>query len=988
MLWLLAAALIVRAPQPPSVPAPAGPSYSLDVWEVDDGLPQNSVVSMIQTRDGYLWIGTWAGVVRFDGVRFTPVAADLPNNHILALAEHPDGSVWIGTGGGGVARWERHATVLFTTANGLAHDEARGLAIDGDGRVWVGTLGGVSVIDGRAVVTPSMAPGSTPIGEVHAMATSPAGRIWFGIGDGGICDARDLVVTCRTVAAEKPITPLLLLPTGDGEALIGLPDRIATWTGAAIVDWPACGSRCRSRVPSLLYRARDGAVWAGLGAEGGVVRFDGTTRTIFDSALGLPANTVRKMLEDREGSLWLGTDGGGLVRLRKTRLTMLGMEHGLSSRVVTSIVEDAAGTIWAGGRCAPLSALGPDGRFQPRLVEVTGRGCVVSVLAASDGTLWFGVDRAGVYGWRDGALRHIGADTGLSSDTVASLFEDRDGAIWIGTDTASAHRLRGDRLDTFGPDQDLPSGRIVSFAEDREGRLWLGSNANGLFLYEQGRFRHFGEAEGLPTRLVSTLRVDSRGDLWIGTANRGLYRKRDGRFEHFGVEHGLPDPVVALTIEDLDANIWVATSHGISRLARDRIEAVARGDAASLDPIVLGKADGLRSLEGSGGGFDPAGLRDREGRLWFSTLDGIAVIDPATLPLNQVPPPVAIEHVTLDDAASRRPVAGEVQVPAGTRGVEIAYTAFSLLAPNRVRFRYRLAGFDGGWHEVAGRRSAFYTNLPPATYTFEVLAANNDGVWSTAPARLQLTVAPLWWQRRPIQALALGLMLVMTGAVARAASLRRARARLAELEREQALSVERSRIARDLHDDIGTRLTYLALLADRSAEKGMRAELSTTARETARTMDELVWSVNATNDTLEGLLSYVMRFTERHARAAGLRCRIEAPATVEAHPLAADARRHVFLAIKEAVNNAVKHANASALSIGVTVSHGVLEVSVADDGRGFGTEQSAGNGLNNMRDRMAAVGGSAAVESGPGRGTTVRFRVPLHGNGGVRMPMR
>jgi signal transduction histidine kinase len=498
-----------------------------------------------------------------------------------------------------------------------------------------------------------------------------------------------------------------------------------------------------------------------------------------------------------------------------------------------------------------------------------------------------------------------------------------------------------------------------------------------LFLFEDGRFRNVGESEGLPTRLVSTLRIDSRGDLWIGTANRGLYRRRDGRFEHFGVEHGLPDPVIAILLEDLDANMWVASSRGIARLTRDRIEAVARGEAASLEPIVLGKADGLRSLEGSGGGFDPAGLRDRQGRLWFSTLDGIAVIDPATLPLNQVPPAVAVEQVALDDTTSRPVVAGEVGVPAGTRGVEIAYTAFSLLAPDRVRFRYRLVGFDADWHEVTGRRSAFYTNLPPDAYTFEVLAANNDGVWSTVPASLQLTVAPLWWQRRPVQASAFALMLVVTGVVVRSASLRRARARVAELEREQALSGERSRIARDLHDDIGTRLTYLALLADRSTEAGTRAELSTTARETARTMDELVWSVSANNDTLEGLVSYVIRFAERHARAAGLRCRIDAPAGIAPYPLAAEARRHVFLAIKEAVNNAVKHAGASALRIGLAVREGALDVTIADDGRGFEPDRAGGNGLTNMGDRMAAVGGSAAIETAPGRGTTVRFRMPM-----------
>lgn len=983
MTWLLAAAMLLASPPPISA------AYSVDRWEVDHGLPQNSILSMIQTRDGYLWLGTWAGVVRFDGVRFTPVAASLTNTHVTALAEAPDGAVWIGTSGGGVARWQDHQLEAFTTGSGLVHDDVRALAIDPDGRVWVGTLGGVSVIDNGAVQTPAMTASSSPVGAVYAMAPASSGSVWIGTTNGGLCEARSLSITCWGEVTPSPVTLRALLPLDDGTVLVGLPGRIALWTGSTLVDWPSCPANCLGAASaSALHRAQDGSIWVGFGGAGGIMRFTGTTRDVYGAAHGMAAAIVMTLFEDAEGSLWAGTDGAGLARLRPTRVIAYGRDHGLSSRVVTSIVEDRDGTIWTGGRCSPLSALGANGRFEPRLVDVSGRACVVAVLAARDGTLWFSVDRAGVYGWRNGGLRHVGVDEGLSNATVASLFEDRDGALWIGTDTALAHRLQGDRLDTFGPDQGLPPGRIVSFAQDRDGQLWLGSNANGLFVLEEGRFRHIGEAEGLPTRLVSKLRFDSRGDLWIGTANQGLYRMREGRFEHFGTERGLPDSVVAFTLEDTRGDLWVSTSRGISRLTRERIDAVADGRERSLAPVVLGKADGLRSLEGSGGGFAPAGLRARDGRLWFSTLDGIVVVDPARLRLNPLPPQVTVEHVVLDEDRVDHGHGAVVEIPAGTRGIEIAYTAFSMLAPDRVRFRYRLTGFEAAWHEAGARRAAFYTNLPPDDYTFEVLAANNDGVWSRAPATLRLTVAPLWWQRSSAQLLGLAVLLALTGGGVRAVSLRRARAQLAALEREQALTRERVRIARDLHDDIGAQLTHLALLADRSEAIEVRAELSATARDTARTMDELVWSVNATNDTLEGLVSYAMRFTERHTRAAGLRCRFDAPATIAAYPLAADARRHCFLAIKEAVNNAVKHAQARELRFGASLNAGVLEIVVADDGRGVDPDAAAGNGLTNMTERMAAVGGTVAIESTPGHGTAVRFRVPLPGIDAARMPMR
>ncbi|MDP1572257.1 MAG: two-component regulator propeller domain-containing protein [Vicinamibacterales bacterium] len=980
MFLLLMAAMLSASPPPPL------PTVSVDQWEVDHGLPQNSVNAILQTRDGYLWLGTWAGLVRFDGVRFTPVAADLPNNHILALVEHPDGSVWIGTGGGGVARWQGHTFQLFTTADGLVHDNVRTLAVDAAGRIWVGTSAGVSVIHEGAATTP-VPTGVSALGIVNVMTPSDKGDVWMSTSAGVICRTRGVSLTCWPAVTGMVDAIRALLPMDDGTVLVGLPGRVAQWTGASLEPWPACTADClgTGQVRALLPAAA-GGIWVGL-AHGGIVRVDDSGRGVDPIWPGL-SGEVTVLHQDGEGSLWTGTTENGLVRLRPTRVTTFGAGHGLRAQVITSIVQDGAGTVWTGGRCAPLTRRTADGTFEPFLAEYIGTGCVVAVLAARDGTLWFSLSQGGVYRWRDGAARYIGTHEGLSPSSVVSLFEDADGAIWLGTDAAGAHRLIDDRIETFGEAQGLPAGRLVTFAQDGDGRIWAGSNANGLFVLEGERFRHLGAADGLPTRLVSTLRFDSHGDLWIGTANQGLYRMRDGRFEHFGPEHGLPDPVVALTLEDANGDLWVSTSRGISRLTRDQIEAVVSGRARSLDPIVLGKADGLRSLEGSGGGFDPAGLRDRDDRLWFSTLDGIVVIDPATLPLNPVPPPVAIEHVIVDEAAVEHGVGGQVRVPAGTRGLEIAYTAFSLLAPDRVRFRYRLARFEDEWHEAGNRRSAFYTNLPPASYTFEVLAANNDGVWSPAPATLQITVAPLWWQRRAVQALALVVLLGLTGGGVRTASLRRARARVAELEREQALTRERTRIARDLHDDIGARLTHLALLADRGAEPGTRAELSASARETARTMDELVWSVNASHDTLEGLASYAMRFTERHARAAGLTCRFDTPAAIEAYPLAAEERRHVFLAIKEAVNNAVKHAGATGLRLGMTVNARVLEVAIADDGRGFEWETSAGNGITNMGERMTAVGGSMTIESIAGGGTTVRFRVPLHQNTAPHMPMR
>jgi signal transduction histidine kinase/streptogramin lyase len=692
-----------------------------------------------------------------------------------------------------------------------------------------------------------------------------------------------------------------------------------------------------------------------------------------------PAGTIVALAEDEEGSVWAAMSGGGLARLSRKRVRTITSADGLPRKQIGSIVQDAAGTIWTGAECGPISELRA-GRFYPRFVEYTKDACAYVILAARDGSLWIGTTDRGLFRWHNGRMEHFGLDNGLSDAAVRGLFEDRHGVIWIGTSVGGLHYYADGRLSrSFGPADGVATGILASFAQDREGRLWIGSNANGLSVYENGRFRRLSDTENPPSRSISGLLIDSRGDLWIGTASHGLFRRRNGRYEPFGVEQGLSHALVALMIEDREGTLWVSTGHGISRLTRDRIDEVAAGRRASLDPIVLDRRDGLISVEGAGGGFDPSGLRDRDGRLWFSTGEGIAVVDPATFRFNTVAPRVSIESVSL----AGRPVVpnenGVVDVPAGTATVDLAYTAPSFLAPQHMRFRIRLRGIDDTWQEVGGRRVAYYTRLRPGEYTFEVMATNADGVSSVRPAAMALTVAPFWWERRPVQAAGGALLLLLTAAGVRRVSLRRARARVAELERAQALERERARIARDLHDELGSRLAHLAILAETSSAADGNGRIVRAIRDASGTMDDLVWTINARNDTVESLAYHVGQFAEEYVTAAGLRCRLEIPVDLPDHRLAADVRRHLYLASKEAVTNAVRHARASEVRVSLRMADTTLLLEIGDDGRGLpaGRLDPSGNGLENLRERMTAVGGTLEIDSAAGAGTRVRCTVPL-----------
>jgi ligand-binding sensor domain-containing protein/signal transduction histidine kinase len=947
------------------------PRFVVDCWHPDEGLPNNALSDVMQTRDGYLWIGSWAGAVRFDGIRFTPILSDLPNDHVRAFFEASDGATWIGVSGSGVVR-RRHDRIerVFTTADGLAGSDAHDIVEDAAHRIWVATESGLSVIEGDRIRTMRRADGLAN-DVINALATSRDGRVWIAT-PAGVCTTTGNRVSCESSTA--PANALAILEDRSGVRWVGTTTGLASSGG----DSPCTGRGCfGGQTVSALFESRDGAIWAGFG-NGGVARFGEGGWTSYGAGTCMPTGgPVVAMDEDAEGSIWAATYNAGLGRLKRARVSTYSTADGLPNKVIGSIVQDARGEIWVGTQCGPVSLLRGD-RFVPQFQEYTRDACAWVLWPSRDGALWIGTRGHGVFRWRDGTMLHLGTAEGLSDLRIAGLFEDRDGTIWIGTEFGGVHTYANGRLSKgFGPADGVATGFVASFAQDRNGRVWIGSNANGLSIYEGGTFRRLRGNDAPPTDNIAGLLIDSRGDLWIGSAANGLFRYRNNRFESFGPAEGLGDRLVAVVVESTDGNLWVHTAQGISRLERAQIDAVAERRAASLSPLILGRDDGLRTLEGSGGGLDPSGLRSRDGRLWFSTIDGIVVIDPTTFPTNTVPPKVAIEHVRLGGALATLEPNGSIRVPAGTSQIEIDYTAFSLLIPKRVQFKYRLAG--EAWQDVGARRTAYYTRLTPATYRFEVLGANNDGVWATSPAVIDLVVAPFWWERWWAQGAGLLALLAATAFAVRSVSLRRARARVTALENEQALERERSRIARDLHDDLGARLAQIALIAEGAPAPQSGDRISSVAREAMRTMDELVWTVNARNDTVASLAEFAAEFAEEHLGLAGVRCRLQFQENLEGRWIAADTRRHLFLAFKEAIHNIVKHAGATEVRIALTVEGDFVILTVADNGSGMPDTpvSGTGNGLRNMRERMHGAGGTLDVDTPPGGGTRLIFTVPV-----------
>jgi signal transduction histidine kinase len=597
-------------------------------------------------------------------------------------------------------------------------------------------------------------------------------------------------------------------------------------------------------------------------------------------------------------------------------------------------------------------------------------------------------------------------------DKVMALLEDRAANVWVGT-YYSLYKATGTNVLTQVEvgERELRAP-ITALIESRSNGLWAACHGLGVLRLGQDGTNWLTRHDGLPTHLVRTLYEDSAGALWIGT-EAGLCWWRNGRATTFTSAQGLTDDTVSQILEDDNENLWLGGRRGIMRVAKADLRAVADGRRSSLEVFVCGQGEGMLSLECSGG-FCPAGLKTKDGRLWFPTAKGLVMVEPSALrqAMNSSPPPVYIEEARADGRLFARPHAAPgaplaqsprldpIVLPPGTRRLEFAYTALSLTAPERVRFRHRLEGYDPDWTEAGPARVAVYPKLPPGQYRFQVIACNNAGVWNETGHALAFRIAAPFWRTWWFLSLAGIAFAALLAAGVRFVSVRQLRRRLRRLEEAHAIDKERMRIAQDMHDEVGgklSRISFLSDLARRSIVESSEAsrqidEVSEAARDVIRTVDEIVWAVSPRNDTLESLTHYICRHAEEFFELTAVELELELPAEFPAHRLSAEVRHNLFCAVKEALNNVLKHAQATNVRVAFVMKPAAFRVSITDDGVGFRAEETAaafgpagtgapavsrGDGLLNMHERMESIGGACVVESQPGQGTRAVFTVPL-----------
>lgn len=976
---------------PSSSSSEAENDYLVSFWRTAQGLPHNTVNALLQTKDGYLWVGTGSGLARFDGLVFTPIGPEtgLGDVVVTALLEDQRGGLWVGTQGKGVFRLLTSTVQRYTGTEGLAGDAVTSLAEDSTGKVWIGTQNGLNYwVNGRLFRFQTSA--TRKDDSIVALHAGEAGALWVTTRSGVFRLQNGQAAPFR---AEH-------LPQGRNAEFIGAyEDRAGNlWAFGATFLLNVTQGRSLNSFPSFsltssrvwtICEQGNGDFWIGTSGQG-LFRFQNGRFEAVGGREGLEQCDIRALHADRWGNLWIGTGGNGLARLRTRRLRSVGQNEGLNSQRITSIASDLAGGLWVGTADTGLWHWNGTRAEQWSGGGLLAGAAEISSLCVDARTnLWAGTIGQGVVMLSGNRQRRFGTSDGLQDDQIRCVAAARDGeAIWVGTQAGTIHLLRGNTVQTCdGSAMAIGLGAITTLLPEH-GETLLAGTENGLLLYWDGKsLARMAAPSALVGRPINCLFEDRRGRLWVCSGGAGAFCRQGDTWIPLTRKQGLSSDYVQMVTQADSGLFWLATEENLYKTKSAVVEAYLSGtrESISFAPALVGsELDGFKCARGW------PSVAHGQKALWVACTTELLPLGQIENPGAEPAPPVILERVLINGQPVVLPENGVLQLGPGVRSVDFEFSAISFNAPQKVRFRHQLENFDPEWVQTDAGRRAHYGPLPAGHYKFRVIAANAEGVWNETGASLGIEVIPpiwkSWW------------FLVLVGittfagiwAAARFISTRRLERRLRAAEQRHAMERERARIAQDMHDEIGsklTRISFLSEIARGSAGGGPPVPpieaIASTSRELLQALDEIVWAVNPRNDNLEQLAGYLEQHAREYFQGTACDFQIEMPLQFPVVSLSAELRHNVFLAFEEALNNCLKHARATKVSVAMRVhDDNDFEVRVQDEGRGFDPASNTApeqDGLSNMRDRLRSVGGTCEIESRPGAGTTVTFRFPLAG---------
>lgn len=944
-----------------------------DVWQTDRGLPQNSVVAIVQTRDSYIWLATQEGLVRFDGIRFTVfdkrTTPQIKENNIQALYEDREGSLWAGTEGGGLVRLKDGKFTAFTTQDGLADNIVDALYEDREGNLWIGTLGGLSRFkDG--VFTNFTTKDGLPKDTVLSICEDRSGNLWIGTDDGlsRLKDSRFTSYTTEDGLANNLVRAVC--EDREGNLWIGTQTGLSRFKDGRFTNFTTKDGLVNDGVLTV-YEDREGDLW--IGTRGGLAKRKDGHFSSYTMKEGLSENNVASICEDREGNLWIGTYEGGLNRLKEGRFTVYARKDGLAGDIVRPVFEDSKGDLWI-GTASGLSRWSGGKITNYTTKDGLADDNVLALCEDRSGDLWIGTS-GGLNRFSNERLTSYTTKKGLSDNTVLSLCDGRDGSVWIGT-ANGLNRLENETITTYTTSNGLTNASIWSLLKDTQEAVWIGTDGGGLNRLKDGKFTAFTTNDGLANDIVLSIHEDSEGALWIGTSG-GLSRMKNGVFASYTTEAGLFDDVVFQVLEDARANLWMSCNKGVFRVSKQELEDFSQGRTRAINSISYGTADGMKSRE-CNGGFQPAGWRTRDGRLWFPTVKGVAVIDPENITVNQLAPAVMIERVLVDH--EQIDAIANAELAPGKGKFEFHYTGLSFVAPEKVRFKYKLEGFDKSWVDAGTQREAVYTNIPPGSYAFRVIACNNDGVWNETGTAFSFYLKPHFYQTY------LFYTLCAANAVLIGLGLYRLRVKHIEAQFSAVLG-ERNRMAREIHDTLAQGFAGISLQLEAVDETlsdspdVARRHLNrarTLVRSSLAEARRSVWELHSQALDQAGLATALSTVAEQLTPGTSIQTRVK----LKGNPrrLSSVLENNLLHIGREALTNAVKHARAAKIDVELEFKPKSVALLVKDNGCGFDTQNRSsrdegGFGLISMRERADQIGAVLNIQSIAGEGTEVAVEV-------------
>ena len=929
----------------------------------EKGLPEDTVLSIAQSPDGYLWFGGYHGISRFDGNRFVSLN-ELSETHVTIrtvgfLFFDTKGSLWIGTFNG-VYRYDGKTVYKFSEKDGVPDALFYSAMEDNSGHVWISSGKGLLKWDGTKFKTLNQSSNQI-LRHVHVSYADPDGSIWIGT-QYGLAILRDNKFETYTKKDGLPDNAVwAIVQDKQGTHWIGTEGGLSQFRDGKFTNYDKSDG-LRENIVNTLRFDHNGVLW--IGTEGGLSRlYNGKIESI-SSKEGLPKDSVWAIHEDNEENLWVGINYGGVSRFSEARVQVLGKKEGLASDTVTNVLEDSNGTMWIGTDNG-LNRV-TDGNIS---LLTTENGLPANIISAlyedSLGTMWIGTHE-GLARIAENKITPYTTADGLMDPVVLVVAEDHEKNLWIGTNMG-LNRWKDERIIPT----DMFKGTVAWITPSKKGGFWTGTYA-GILRYSDGKLQDFNPPANLGEGLeVSSLYEENSEKFWIGTFTTGLWNYDKGKWSAFRAEDGIHTDTISNILEDSKGYLWLSSSDGIVRVSKQELESFAEKKTTKIQALHFGTSDGMRKAEC----YDqqqPTVWKTKNGILWFATLGGAAIIDPLKIKSNPYPPKCKIEKMLVNGKIIDTDRSQEL--PPGSNNFEFQYTALSFTAPEKIQFRYQLEGFDKNWIDAGARRLAQYTNIPPGNYTFRIKACNNDGLWNEAGAAFLFRIRPYFYQTRWFY-----------GLVAAVIALSIWQFHKYRVKRVLEIERIRTRIATDLHDDIGAGLSQIAILTEVARKDLQKPEtpvrlnqVMQTAQELMESMSDIVWAVNPARDNAEDLVHRMRKFANDILSAGDTELHFHSIESDKTKKLTPDFKRHVYLIFKECINNAAKHSQCKSVTVDMNLNRGRMLLTIQDDGKGFDMSNSYdGNGLKSMRTRAGLLGGTFRFSSEPGKGTSMELEVPF-----------